>query len=352
MTNPNRRDEERRSLLTFDELVAVLIAFGSIGGILWWGLTRTDGGFNFTGSPTSTQVSSNPMGSLFGATTATTGASKATTGTTATGATSAVPSPAVDATVEATKPSGPGLGSAAPIAAGAIIGAGSAPMSSNAVTPGAAAPDKPTEPPKLVVPEPTATVSFTDVPSDYWAGPFINALAQRGITKGVDENAFEPDRPVTRGEYAALIQSVFEDKSQNVIQFKDVGSGYWASEAIDTAVKANFLKGYPENVFEPDKPISKMEVLLSLTQGFNLKNNGASPELMKLYQDGTQVPDWAIPAIASATKANVVVNHPAVDLLNPNQPATRAEVVSMLHQALVAAGKVPSFDSPYVVKPQ
>jgi S-layer homology domain len=348
MTNPNRpnNSDERRSILSFDELVAVLIAFGSIGGILWWGLSRTDGGLNFAGgTPATTDVATNPVGPMFGSTTSATG-----TTTKVTTAPATAPAKPQVATAPADNPGGSWLSTAAPIAGGAIIAGGTAgaPLSSNAV-----APDKPVvEAPKLTVPEPTVSVAFTDVPTDYWAGPFINALAQRGITKGVEANQFQPDRPVTRGEYAALIQSVFEDKSQSSIQFKDVPPGYWANEAIDTAVKANFLKGYPENTFEPDKPISKMEVLLSLTQGFNLKNNAGSPDLLKLYQDNAQVPGWAVPAIASATKANVVVNHPSLDMLNPNQPATRAEVVAMLHQALVAAGKVPAFDSAYVVKPQ
>ncbi|HAA26847.1 MAG TPA: S-layer protein, partial [Cyanobacteria bacterium UBA8553] len=55
--------------------------------------------------------------------------------------------------------------------------------------------------------------------------------------------------------------------------------------------------------------------------------------------------------VSAATKAGLVVNYRNPKLLNPNRNATRAEVVALVYQALVKAGKAEAIPSKYVVKP-
>ncbi|MEM1394854.1 MAG: S-layer homology domain-containing protein, partial [Cyanobacteria bacterium P01_H01_bin.150] len=49
-----------------------------------------------------------------------------------------------------------------------------------------------------------AQTSFYDVSSNYWAAPFIQELAQRGVIAGFPDGSFRPDAPVTRSQYAAM----------------------------------------------------------------------------------------------------------------------------------------------------
>nr|MBW4575507.1 S-layer homology domain-containing protein [Aphanothece sp. CMT-3BRIN-NPC111] len=53
--------------------------------------------------------------------------------------------------------------------------------------------------PASVPPSAPASVSFNDVPTNYWAKGFISALAQKEIIKGY-QGRFRPNDPVTRGE--------------------------------------------------------------------------------------------------------------------------------------------------------
>ena len=56
MTNPppNNSESSRSGTVGFDEFIAILVAFATIGGILFWSLSRKpDGGWNLNWLPNS-----------------------------------------------------------------------------------------------------------------------------------------------------------------------------------------------------------------------------------------------------------------------------------------------------------
>jgi hypothetical protein len=57
---------------------------------------------------------------------------------------------------------------------------------------------------KLQVSPPPAVATFSDVPTTYWAYPFIEAFAAAGITGGCGAGNFCPDNTVTRAEMAVF----------------------------------------------------------------------------------------------------------------------------------------------------
>jgi outer membrane biosynthesis protein TonB len=54
------------------------------------------------------------------------------------------------------------------------------------------------------------TVNLSDI-SGNWAEPFIRVLAEKGIIAGYPDGTYQPDRPVTRAEFAALVNKAFPD---------------------------------------------------------------------------------------------------------------------------------------------
>jgi hypothetical protein len=56
---------------------------------------------------------------------------------------------------------------------------------------------------------PTATGVFADVPADYWAAPWIEQLADEGITGGCGGGNFCPKTVVTRAQMAVFLVSAF-----------------------------------------------------------------------------------------------------------------------------------------------
>ena len=51
---------------------------------------------------------------------------------------------------------------------------------------------------------------FSDVPADAWCADEINRAAELGLMVGVGDGLFEPTRPVTRGELAAVAARLVE----------------------------------------------------------------------------------------------------------------------------------------------
>lgn len=200
---------------------------------------------------------------------------------------------------------------------------------------------------------PDAAVKFADVPEDYWASPYITALVQRDVMSGFPEdNTFKPNSSITRAEFAALLRSAFDQqRTLETPNFKDVSSEFWAWSAIQETSKTNFLRGYPNNTFQPKQPIPKVQVLVALASGLGLEANQSPQEVLQTYQDSNQIPEYAREKVSAATEAGIVVNYPNTESLNPTQDATRAEVAAMVYQALVEAGKADAVTSEYVVNP-
>lgn len=185
----------------------------------------------------------------------------------------------------------------------------------------------------------------------HWAQAFIQTLAARDIISGFPDGTFRPNVPVTRAEFAAIIAKAFTPTQQNnnTTIFQDVPQGFWGYSAIQTAARSGFLAGYPGGVFQPNQQIPRVQVLVSLTTGLKLGN--ANTSVLSFYQDTAQIPVYAVDKVAAATRRRLVVNYPAVKLLNPNREATRAEVAAFIYQALVNAKRVEPISSPYVVVP-
>ncbi|MEH2324131.1 MAG: fasciclin domain-containing protein [Nostoc sp.] len=200
-------------------------------------------------------------------------------------------------------------------------------------------------------PSPTSTVNLTDVSSDYWARPFIQALADNNVIAGFPDGSFRPNQGVTRAEFAALIQKAFPNQNRvrqlSAGGFKDVPAGYWGASAIQNAYETGFLAGYPGNVFRPNEQIPKVQALVAVSNGLGLtaSSTGTSSDLSTYYTDASAIPNYAVASVTAATQSNIVVNYPDLKQLNPQQPLTRAEAAALLYQALAKQGRVQAIAS-------
>ncbi|MGF1602355.1 MAG: S-layer homology domain-containing protein [Thermosynechococcaceae cyanobacterium] len=187
------------------------------------------------------------------------------------------------------------------------------------------------------------STQFSDVSFSYWARPFIEKLAEKNIIKGFPDGSFKPDEPVTRAQFAAIVRQAFnEDSIRRYTGFKDVPDTFWATPAISQAYTTGFMSGYPGNEFKPTQQIPKVQALVALTSGLQLKASSAVDQSLGRFNDASDLPDYAKPGIATATETGLVVNYPNAKYLNPNQPATRADIAAFVYQALVNQKQLPA----------
>ncbi|ARV61520.1 hypothetical protein BZZ01_25390 [Nostocales cyanobacterium HT-58-2] len=192
-------------------------------------------------------------------------------------------------------------------------------------------------------------VAFKDVPTNYWAKSYIEALASKNIIAGFPDGTFKPNEPVTRAQFAAIVSKAFAPPAKRpVTNFSDVTSNFWASQVIQSASQGGFVSGYPDRTFKPQQQIPRVQVLVSLASGLGLSAN--TQNVLSVYSDASQIPSYATNSVAAATTRQLVVNYPTLAQLNPNRQATRAEVAAFVYQALVSKGNAQVIPSPYVVR--
>jgi hypothetical protein len=197
----------------------------------------------------------------------------------------------------------------------------------------------------------TQPIDISDVPTTHWAYAFIKPMFDEGYLPDFPESGFQPDQTLTRAELAALLSQAFGNapREGSVRTFSDVPGTYWAAPAIDNAVSQGFMNGYPEGDFRPDQAVPRYEVLVSLATGLGLADPPAPDQTLQAFVDLNPLPAWARPKVAAAAENALVVNYPNRDQLKPAQAATRAEIVAMIHQALVSRGELPAVESEYAV---
>ncbi len=377
-TNPSRP-------LTFDEVVALAIAFLSLGSVLLWGLTRGGmGAFSdslagvdpaLVSPEIAPDAGDRPIAFNFGTdeddlVVAPDGVVRTRDGEIVRG--SARRQLEERAAIRQEETSGrvvEGLG--AGLAGGAIVGAAANPdpVAAEEVTPEEVIPE--TEPQAGVVPAPTQlseealapsqeAVTFNDVPENYWAKPYIDELSSRGLISGYENGNFRPDQPVTRAEIARIVSNTFvltADKAD--LEFSDVESDYWARESIGEVVKGGFMTGFPNDTFDPNAPVTRAQALTTMVTGLGIQPPTNIQAALARYADANAIPNWANEKVAAATSESLVVNYPDLQQLDPNEPTTRAELSAIIYQALVyQAGNedaaninIEPIDSEFVVKP-
>lgn len=324
--SPNPNNNNRRRRLTADELIAILIAMTGIGGIFWWvvshrtpdqGISQANSGqpadvrtiLPLTEDPANPQPSSRdkfvkPKTVATPAQVAGAAAPDTVEGNTA-------EAPATTPTV-LVPPVVPPITAVAP-----------------AIVPPAAAPTTP-------VPK------FTDVPDKYFGKSKIEVLQSMGVLQDFGGGKFDPNLPITRGEYAKMLDRAFVDRAttQQVLEFKDIPASYARKEALDRSVKMGFMTGYSKTLFKPDEKIPRYQMQISLAKGMNLKPPADATSVLSKFTDVKGLPDWAKEKTAAAIGSGLIVKDGKVNQLQPVKPTTRGEAATLIYEALVKEGKI------------
>ena len=103
------------------------------------------------------------------------------------------------------------------------------------------------------------TVNFTDVPADAWYAQAVNTLASLGIITGKADGRFDPNAPITRAQFVAII-SRFAKASGGSVNFTDVTSNAWYYNYLCTAVNYGWINGKADGSFAPNANITRAEV--------------------------------------------------------------------------------------------
>ena len=177
-----------------------------------------------------------------------------------------------------------------------------------------------------------AAAAASDI-EGHWAERQIAGWMERGYVKGYEDGSFRPDRPVTRAEFAALVNRAFGFSLAGDVPFSDVPKTHWAYRDIAIAVRAGYVSGYGDGNFGPEKEITRQEAAVIAARLINSARNVAG---QSAFSDRGEISGWALQAVDLAAGLGVLTGYPEDQTFRPLRSVTRAEAVAMLDRALGA----------------
>lgn len=114
----------------------------------------------------------------------------------------------------------------------------------------------------------TGNNAFPDVPANAEYAEAVNALHECGIINGDEKGNFNPDKPITRAETAAIMCRFMgvgeEAKDKTTTPFTDVPSSHWAKGYIARVNELGIMNGYGNKEFGPDDEITYAQIITML----------------------------------------------------------------------------------------
>lgn len=217
---------------------------------------------------------------------------------------------------------------------------------------------------------------YKDVPSGYWAAPAIEEAYQTGFMTGYPGGFFRPNQNISRVEAlvsltknlnlsstqptASTTQTTtnqpITNQATNQATTQQASTGRTSKKrvffplAMTNLMQPLFVKparnrsmpaSSSQSSVASDQDVSSSDSPSAVTSNKSVSlNRPASFTVSNYYVDAQKIPYYAVDDVAVATKANIVVNYPNPNVLNPNQPATRGDVAAFIYQALVSQGKL------------
>ncbi len=164
--------------------------------------------------------------------------------------------------------------------------------------------------------------AFTDT-EDHWAIEYITKLSDKGIIRGYEDGSFRPETNITKAEFATMVQRAFSLSGEK--EYADV-KGHWAEEYIKKSVEFFYN---PQDIFEPDKQITRGEVAFVFSGILNLPKAEGDFEISDIDAIDENMKD----KILSCVGAGLLKGYEDSSLRVSNL-ITRAEVSALIVRAM------------------
>ena len=136
--------------------------------------------------------------------------------------------------------------------------------------------------------------------------------------------------PVLRSELAQTLADGLElAEVKAADKYTDVAASYWAKDAIDRALAADIMIGYPDQSFKPEQRVTKAEVFCTLAKIFDVTSDASA---VPTYNGKTikHVPNWAYAATNEVLATGILDAVPDEAALINNQYLSKEQVTYLV----------------------
>ena len=171
---------------------------------------------------------------------------------------------------------------------------------------------------------------FPDVSG--WAEEYINKLYEKQIVSGDQQGNFNPDAPVSRGEFVKMLTlslDVMPDATAE-IPFADVPADHWARPYIAAAYRMGIVSGISETEFGIDQPVSRQDLAVMCNRA--LEKTGRYLQAIEetiVFTDADTIAAYAQESVDNMQRYGIIDGLPD-GRFHPQDSATRAESAKIL----------------------
>jgi hypothetical protein len=178
--------------------------------------------------------------------------------------------------------------------------------------------------------EDSSTVSqpYGDM-ANHWATDNVTKWSHRGVVSGVENARFEPNRPITRSEWAALLNRAFQIQPGQAVSFTDVNKDDWFAPTVTDAVYAGYMKGFEDGSFRPTQVLRREEAAVTVNQLLQIPSSDTN----KTFKDSASLHNWSQKAVNAVVAAGIIEGYQN-GTFQPQKSLTRAEAVTILDRAV------------------
>lgn len=174
--------------------------------------------------------------------------------------------------------------------------------------------------------------TFKDLDNHLWAKNQIAVLASKGIINGTSQNTYAPSMNITRADFITLLIKTLDLKANFTDNFDDVYESDYYYKPIGIAKALEITNGSGNNAFKPNKKITRQEMMVLAEKALTRKGmlEKADIESLDGYQDIDQIAAYALDSIAKLVQDGLIRGHNY--RINPKDYTTRAEAAVFLYK--------------------
>jgi len=179
-------------------------------------------------------------------------------------------------------------------------------------------------------------VSFKDVAKDAWYAKAVSFIAARDITTGTGGGNFSPEAKLSRGQFIVMLMKAYgiTPDTNPEDNFADAGSTYYTGY-LAAARRLGISAGVGNNMFAPEREITRQEMFTLLYNGLKVIGKlprGNSGKTLSDFSDSGDIAPWAKDAMKLLVETGTVGG--SGGKLTPTDTTTRAQMAQVLYSLL------------------
>lgn len=175
-----------------------------------------------------------------------------------------------------------------------------------------------------------ASADYSDFPQN-WSKEAMEFAVKNNFITGVSEDKIAPKAALTRAQLAAILSRVMQTGAGDVSvldNFTDADKNAWYAGSMAKAVELNIFYGDGDSIY-PDRPVTRQELFTILVRAFSV--TGGDESTLASYNDAGSISSWAKAAISAMIAQGYAAGYED-KTLRPAQQVTREEFAQLLHR--------------------